>query len=210
MMQQLIKITTNEQGSKVVSARELYDFLGYDKSQWSRWYKKNIEENAFAIENQDWIGFDTMSNGNETKDFALSIDFSKRLSQMARTAKGEEIRNYFIECEKLVQSPKELTRKELALMVIQVEEEKEQLQLQVENLNTALDSLVEWVSIIKVATKNRINETTINWRLLKRKSDEMGYAIKKAASPRYGYQNLYHINAFKACYPQFDYNFSFD
>jgi len=121
-MQQLIKITTNEQGSKVVSARELYDFLGFDSANWKRWAIKNIENNQFAIENQDWVGFFTMKNGNETKDYALSIDFSKRLSQMARTAKGEEIRNYFIECEKQLSKTKELTKKEILLLALESEE----------------------------------------------------------------------------------------
>lgn len=41
-----------------------------------------------------------MSNGNETKDFALTIDFAKRLAMMAKTEKGEQARKYFIECEK--------------------------------------------------------------------------------------------------------------
>lgn len=98
-MQELIKVTTGAQGSQVVSARNLYEFLGYDKSQWKRWYEKNIINNPFAIEIQDWEGFDIVSNGNPTKDFALSLDFAKRLSQMAKTQKGEEVRNYFIECE---------------------------------------------------------------------------------------------------------------
>ena len=34
-MVELIKITERN-GKSVVSAKELYDFLGYDKSQWSR------------------------------------------------------------------------------------------------------------------------------------------------------------------------------
>ncbi len=34
----------------------------------------------------------------------------------------------------------------------------------------------------------------------------MGYTIKKAESPRFGYQNLYNINVFRACYPEYNYN----
>ena len=49
-MNELIKIQTNEQGQQLVNARELYLGLGLDKSQWSRWYKKNIQENE-AISN---------------------------------------------------------------------------------------------------------------------------------------------------------------
>jgi phage regulator Rha-like protein len=97
------------------------------------------------------------------------------------------------------------TYKEALLAIIAVEEEKEQLLLQVDNLSTALDSLVEWVSIIKICAKNKIKETVFDWRYLKKKSAEMGYSIKKAQSARYGFQNLYHINVFKACYPQFNY-----
>ena len=83
-MSELIKITEDVAGNKIVSARELYQKLGYDLSQWSRWYKKNIVNNNFAIENEDWVGFDIKSNGNDTKDFALRLDFAKRLSMMAK------------------------------------------------------------------------------------------------------------------------------
>jgi len=102
-VQEIIKLIPNEQGSKAVSARALYDYLGYDKSQWKRWYKKNIEENPFAPQNQDWVVFDMMSStdgGRPTKDFALSLEFAKKLAMMSRTEKGEQARNYFLECEK--------------------------------------------------------------------------------------------------------------
>lgn len=99
MNNDLIKITTGEQGSSVVSARELYNFLGFDASQWSRWSKKNIVNNGWAKEGEDWQRLDIMSNGNPTTDYALSLDFAKRLSMLARTHKGEEIRKYFIEKE---------------------------------------------------------------------------------------------------------------
>jgi Rha family phage regulatory protein len=86
------------------------------------------------------------------------------------------------------------------------EEAKEQALLQVGNLNTVLDNLLDWVSIIKVAKFNKVRENTFNWRALKAKSEELGFAIKKAESPRFDYQNLYHLTVFKACYPQFNYN----
>jgi len=95
-MQELIKINSQ---NKTVSARDLYDFLDFEKAHWSRWTKKNIEGNQFAIENQDWMGFTIEVNGNPTKDYALSIDFAKRIAMMSRSEKGEEIRSYFIECE---------------------------------------------------------------------------------------------------------------
>lgn len=101
-MNELIKIT-DQNGKKVVSARELYNKLGFDQSQWARWYKKNIIENEFAVENADYVPLDIMSSSNNgimTKDFALSIDFAKKLAMLARTEAGEKIRDYFIQVEK--------------------------------------------------------------------------------------------------------------
>lgn len=124
-MQQLINITTNSQGEQVVSARELYDFLGFESANWKRWAIKNIEKNQFAFENTDWVLLiikTSSNNGSMTNDYALSLDFSKRLSQMARTQKGEEIRNYFIACEKQLNKPKtqaELFLESAQMLVIQ-------------------------------------------------------------------------------------------
>ena len=78
--------------------------------------------------------------------------------------------------------------------------------LKADNLNVALDNLLDWVSIIKIARFNKVKENYFNWRVLKSKSEELGYSIKKAESPRFGYQNLYHLTVFKACYPEFNYN----
>ena len=100
-MKEIIKITESN-GKKAVSARELYDSLGYEKSQFSRWAKKNILENPYAIENEDWVGFDINVEGNLVKDYALGLDFSKKCCMLSKTTTGEKVRNYFIEVEKQV------------------------------------------------------------------------------------------------------------
>lgn len=147
------------------------------------------------------------STNRTLKKYELPFEYCLRIlmdeSEIVQDRCVEVMKAQQREIEKL-STPK--TYKEALLALIQKEEEKEQLVLQVDNLSTALDSLVELVSIIKVATKNKIKETAFDWRQLKRKSIEMGYAIKKAQSARYDYQNLYHVNIFKACYPQFDYS----
>lgn len=89
-------------GKQAVSARELYSKLGLDLTNWSRWSKKNIEKNEFALEGVDYEGFVIMTNGNKTTDYALSIDFSKKLCMLARTIAGEKIRQYFIDVEKTI------------------------------------------------------------------------------------------------------------
>ena len=99
-MNELIKIQTNEQGQQLVSARELYLGLGLNKAVWKRWHTSNIINNEYFKENEDWVGFNIMLNGNETQDFAISLDFAKHIAMMARTEKSHEYRNYFIQCER--------------------------------------------------------------------------------------------------------------
>lgn len=98
-MNDLIKVTTNNQGQQVVSARELYLGLGLNKSNWSRWYPTNIIKNEFFKENVEWMGVRHYDEGNEVQDFAISLEFAKHIAMMARTHKSHEYRNYFIRCE---------------------------------------------------------------------------------------------------------------
>lgn len=98
-MNDLIKITTNNQGQQVVSARELYLGLGLRRQNWSRWYPTNIQENEYFNRNIDWVGVPHYEEGNETMDFAISLEFAKHIAMMARTPKSHEYRNYFIKCE---------------------------------------------------------------------------------------------------------------
>jgi anti-repressor protein len=131
-MQELIKIKINENQQQVVSAKELYLKLGFDKSNWASWSRKNIVENEFALENEDWVGFVVSTNGNETKDYAISIPFAKRIAMMARTNVGEEIRRYFIECEKQlkqIQVPKSYAEALLEAGRIALELEQAQIKL---------------------------------------------------------------------------------
>ena len=93
----LIKVT-EENGEQLVSARELYEFLELDKSQWARWTKKNIEE-VFE-ENQEYQRLDIVSNGNNTTEYILKLDVAKELSMLSRSEKGKQVRRYFIEVEK--------------------------------------------------------------------------------------------------------------
>jgi phage regulator Rha-like protein len=189
------RIVANELGIKHKNLIELI-----------RTHQKSIESNFNLVAFETEARLEGKHGGGDLIIAHLTEDQSIFVGSLSRnTEKVVEFKAKIVKAFSEARKPKELSRKELALMVVKAEEEKEQLLLQVDNLSTALDSLVEWVSIIKVATKNKIKETAINWRLLKRKSEEMGYAIKKAQSPRFDFQNLYHINVFRACYPQFNY-----
>lgn len=100
-MTELIKITTNEEGSQVVSARELHGFLEV-KTQFKDWIKRRIDDYEF-IENQDFevsLIFEQNSKGGRpSKEYTLSIDMAKELSMIERSEKGKQARQYFIACE---------------------------------------------------------------------------------------------------------------
>ena len=88
---------------QAVEAKELYEYLGLNMAHWSRWSLANIAKNPFALEGTDYGVYTSMVNadgGRPTTDYALSIDFAKKLSMQVRTDRGEQVRNYFLECER--------------------------------------------------------------------------------------------------------------
>jgi len=98
-MEQLIKINQSEIG-EVISARDLYEFLGFSFAQWKRWSEKNIVNDYFFTENIDYQAFNIELNGNKTTEYAISVDMAKELSMLARNEKGKIARQFFIAAEK--------------------------------------------------------------------------------------------------------------
>lgn len=144
---EIVKIRKGESGRNCVSARELYKALDLAESQFSRWAALNILENVFAVKNEDYQGFDIMSSGNLVRDYALSLDFAKRLCMLSRTEKGEEVRKYFIECEKQFQFQIPKTYSEALMLAARqaakIEEQEKELIEQkpkVEFYNQIIDS----------------------------------------------------------------------
>ena len=126
-MKELIKVT-EQNGEQLVSARELYEFLELDKSQWARWTKKNIEE--IFEENQEYQRLDIVSNGNNTTEYILKLDVAKELAMLSRSEKGKEIRKYFIELEKAWNSPEKIMARALQIANHQIETYKQQIEYQ--------------------------------------------------------------------------------
>lgn len=94
-----IEIALGVDDEGMTTARKLYSFLELAKSQFSRWARTNITENPFAVENEDYWGFDINVEGNITQDFKITASFAKRLSMQGKSPKGELARQYFIGTE---------------------------------------------------------------------------------------------------------------
>ena len=148
-MKDLIKISDKS----LVSAKELYLGLGLIKKNWSRWYPINIEKNDFFTENADWVRVPLKEEGNETIDFAISIEFAKHIAMMARTEKSHEYRNYFIQCEKAL---KESSKPQcLEDVLIQSLQEMKAVRLQLEEVKKLnADNKQEIQSMRDVITLN--------------------------------------------------------
>ena len=89
-----IEIALGIDADGMTTARKLYEFLGMDNKNYSRWVKSNITENQFAEENVDyWVFVTNEENplgGRPTKDFKLTAQFAKKLSMMSKSERGED------------------------------------------------------------------------------------------------------------------------
>ena len=109
-MKELIKITKNEEGQQLVSARELHGFLEV-KTRFNDWIKNRIEKYGFK-ENIDYTKILVQCiRGQNEYDFALVLDMAKELSMVENNEKGRQARKYFIKCEEKLKE--EISNKEL-------------------------------------------------------------------------------------------------
>ncbi|WOF40674.1 phage antirepressor KilAC domain-containing protein [Lactococcus lactis] len=115
-MNELIKISSNENDEQVVSARELHKGIEV-KTRFSLWWEQNSK---FLIENEDFtsvVSTTVVNNGarRQLQDYALTIDTAKHLAMQSQTEKGREYRNYFIQVEKAWNSPDMVMKRALQI-----------------------------------------------------------------------------------------------
>lgn len=133
-MNELIKISSNENDEQVVSARELHKGIGI-KTRFSLWWEQN---SSLLIENEDFtsvVSTTVVNNGarRQLQDYALTIDTAKHLAMQSQTEKGREYRTYFIQVEKAWNSPDMVMKRALQIAdkrVIALQNENNQLQLE--------------------------------------------------------------------------------
>lgn len=163
-IKQLIPIEDKD-GQQAVNARHLYAWLEIGRD-FSNWMKDQIIR-CDLVENQDFEVFAKSGvnpqGGRPSTEYALSIEAAKEISMMSQTDKGKQARRYFIECERIAKNPiQALTRKELALMIVKAEEEKERLQLENKQQQIEITSLTSKTEIqaetIRVQSKE-LNES---------------------------------------------------
>ncbi|MFD2658556.1 phage antirepressor KilAC domain-containing protein [Gracilibacillus thailandensis] len=122
-MNQLITTQENDQGEIIVSARELHEFLEVS-TPFRKWFPR-MTEYGF-VENQDYTTdfFVHPANKQETKDYLLRLDMAKEISMIQRTEKGKQARQYFLNLEKMWNSPEMVMKRALQIADKQVEKLK--------------------------------------------------------------------------------------
>lgn len=102
LFQTPIEIVLKIDENGMTTASNLYGFLELDSSHFSRWCNKNIVNNKFATENEDYFPFaikGERNNPNPKTDYKITSEFAKKLSMTGNTERHEQARQYFIACE---------------------------------------------------------------------------------------------------------------
>lgn len=116
-MNEVIKVTVNDNHEPIVSARQLHKILEV-KTRFSQWVEQNFK--GFE-ENYDFCSVVTTTQLNqyggtkELQDYALSLDTAKHLAMMSKTDKGKAVRQYFIQVEKDFNSPEKIMARALLM-----------------------------------------------------------------------------------------------
>lgn len=188
-MNELIKISSNENDEQVVSARELHKGLGL-KKQFSDWWKQNSK---LLIEHEDFMGTPQsypIKNGNGRiqllDDYALTIDTAKHLAMQSQTEKGREYRTYFIQVEKAWNSPDMVMKRALQIAdkrVLALESQNEEMKPKALFADSVASSHTS-ILVGELAKILRSNGVNIGANRLFEWLRNNGYHIKRNGSDR--------------------------
>jgi len=86
---------------QAVNARDLHRGLEI-KKHFSDWIKAQLAR-GFFVENVDYLTYHQKGAGGkfDSIEYILTIEAAKNIGMMSATQKGKEIRDYFIQCEKI-------------------------------------------------------------------------------------------------------------
>jgi anti-repressor protein len=112
-MNELITTSQNKQGDIIVSGRELHEFLEVT-TPYTMWFER-MSEYGFT-EGQDFITKMLESTGGRPRqDHHIKLDMAKELAMVQRTDKGKQARQYFLQVEKMWNSPEMIIKRAMDL-----------------------------------------------------------------------------------------------
>lgn len=192
-MNDLIKITKQEDGRVAVSARELHKFLNIG-TPFHKWIVRMLEY-GFK-EGHDWT---FLSSDNEAfnVEYVLSLDCAKHISMIQRTPQGMKAREYFIEVEKRFSKPANVLdwlQESLNVMKNHTQEIN-QLKHQVKEIEAKTTTRPEFYAVSGFAILNGLSVGRDAAIALGKKASaickEKGIQADKIRDPKYGHINAY-------------------
>lgn len=117
----MIETFESELGQSV-KMTELYDYLGLDKSQYSRFVKKEILESMYFEIGKDY-STQMSSNakpgkrGQFRQELSVHIDAAKKLCMVSKSAKGNQIRDELVKLTKQVENAGLVSHKQVLEIV---------------------------------------------------------------------------------------------
>ena len=115
-MNEVIKVTVNDNHEPIVSGRQLHEALGV-KTEYRKWFGR-MAEYGFE-ENQDFARVTqkcpTPGGLQDMTDHIIKLDMAKEIAMIQRTDKGKEVRQYFIQVEKDFNSPEKIMARALLM-----------------------------------------------------------------------------------------------
>jgi len=128
-MNEIIKVTLNDEHDPVVSGRQLHEALEV-KTPYSMWFDRMVDYGF--TENQDFLlnNFvkQTGRGGHNKLDHIIKLDMAKEIAMIQRTERGKQVRQYFIQIEKDFNSPEKIMARALLL----ADEKIQKLETQIE------------------------------------------------------------------------------
>lgn len=130
-MNELITTKHNDNGEILVSGRELHGFLEV-ATQYTKWFER-MTDYGFEL-NQDYVAISQKrltAQGNETTfiDHHMKLDMAKEVAMIQRTDKGKQARRYFLQLEKMWNSPEMVMKRALQFADQKVIEMQERIKL---------------------------------------------------------------------------------
>jgi anti-repressor protein len=129
-MNALISTSQNDNGEIIISGRELHEFLEV-KERYNSWFERMLKYGF--IEGVDFTSvksFTVVNNGAKrgVDDHHIKLDMAKEIAMIQRTEKGKQARQYFLQLEKMWNSPEMIMKRALEYADRQVKKLEQQIQ----------------------------------------------------------------------------------
>jgi phage anti-repressor protein len=211
-----IAINSRQVGDELtptINGRELHRELGVGKD-YTNWAKAQIKRGGL-IENSDFVVLAqkgvNLAGGRPSVEYHFTVEAGKHIGMLSGTAKGREVREYFLECERRVKSaalPAVRDARTAALIDALVRQDA--LEQEQARQATELARLQENVAVIEARTQPENKHFTVlgyanligrpvdvrTAATLGRKcaamSREKGMVIGDVSDPRFGAVHSYH------------------